>query len=242
MIWQNFEHQFHPSWWNKMKPFIESKECDKIYEFLKSEGKRGKKIAPISSLTYRAFLETPLDEVKVVIMGLCPYHSAKNHVLIADGLCMSCSISGSLQPSLEKFYEGIENEVYNGLALDHIKSPDLSYLAKQGVFLFNAALTTEFGKAGNHLDIWEPFTKYVIEEALGYTQIPVIFLGKEAAKFQRWVTPFTHTFVLDHPAYAARLNSTWETKGVFKKVNQIIKENNGFKIEWLQKMEEEAPF
>jgi len=178
MLWDNFKNSFHPSWWNKIKPFIESPECDKIYEFLKIEGKRGKKIAPISSLTYRAFLETPLDECKVVIMGLCPYHSAKNNVLIADGLALSCSISDSLQPSLEKFYEGIENELYNGLALNHKKSPDLSYLAKQGVLLFNAALTTEFGKAGSHLEIWEPFTKYVIEIALGYTGIPVVFLGK----------------------------------------------------------------
>src|SRR5687767_15132520 len=109
MIWDNFKDKFHPSWHGKMKPFIESKECDAIYEFLKKEGKRGKKIAPISSLTYRCFLETPLDECKVVIVGLCPYHSAKNGTLIADGLCMSCSIAGSLQPSLEKFYEGLEN-------------------------------------------------------------------------------------------------------------------------------------
>lgn len=239
MIWDNFKDKFHLSWWNKMKPFIESEECDQIYEFLKSEGKRGKKIAPISSLTYRCFLETPLDEVKVIIVGMCPYHSAKNHVMIADGLAMSCSISGSLQPSLEKFYEGVENEVYNGMSLDGIKNPDLTFLAKQGVFLFNAALTTEFNKAGSHQETWAPFTKYVISEALGYTQIPVIFLGKEAAKFQRDVTPFTHSFVLDHPAYAARIHSEWDTKGVFKKVNQIIWENNKFKIDWL---DTELPF
>ena len=241
MQWQKFKDNFHPSWWNKIQPFIESKECDAIYEFLKKEGKRGKKIAPISSLTYRAFLETPLDQCKVAIVGLCPYHSAKNGVLIADGLCMSCSISGSLQPSLEKFYEGLENELYNGLNLNLTRTPDLSYLAKQGVLLFNAALTTEFGKVGSHLEIWEPFTKYVIEEALGYTSIPIIFLGKEAAKFKRYVTPFTHSFILDHPAYAARTTAEWDTKGVFKKVNQIIWENNGEKIKWMEEIDD-CPF
>jgi len=242
MQWEKFKNNFHPSWWGKMKPFIESKECDAIYDFLKAEGRRGKKIAPISSLTYRAFLETPLDECKVVIMGLCPYHSAKSGILIADGLALSCSISGSLQPSLEKFYEGLENELYNGLNLNLKRTPDLSYLAKQGVLLFNAALTTEFGKAGSHLEIWEPFTKYVIEEVLGYTGIPIVFLGKEAGKFQRYVTPFTHSFVLDHPAYAARITQDWDTKGVFKKVNQIIKENNEYTIKWVEEIEEEAPF
>jgi len=239
MIWDNFKDKFHPSWWNKMKPFIESEKCDRIYAFLKEEGRRGKKIAPISDLTYRCFLETPLDKVKVIIVGMCPYHSAKNHVLIADGLAMSCSITGQLQPSLEKFYEGVEHDVYNGLCLDGYKNPDLAFLAKQGVLLFNSALTTEFNKAGSHQEIWSEFTHYVLSEALGYTGIPVIFLGKEAAKFQRSVTPFTHSFILDHPAYAARMYSEWDTKGVFKKVNQIIWENNGFKIDWIDK---ELPF
>ena len=82
----------------------------------------------------------------------------------------------------------------------------------------------------------------MISEALGYTGIPIIFLGKEAAKYERFVTPFTHTFVLDHPAYAARTHSEWETKGVFKKVNQIIWENNKFKIDWLDEIEEDIPF
>ena len=35
MNWENFKHQFHESWWNKMQPFIESEECDNIYRFTK---------------------------------------------------------------------------------------------------------------------------------------------------------------------------------------------------------------
>ena len=58
MKWDLFRDQFHESWHSKMQPFIESEECDKIYEYLKTEGKRGKKIAPSSSVTYRCFKET----------------------------------------------------------------------------------------------------------------------------------------------------------------------------------------
>ena len=151
---------------------------------------------------------------------------------------MSCSVTGKLQPSLEKFYEGVELELYEGLNLNYVKSPDLSYLAKQGVFLGNVALTTEMGKAGNHVPMWEPFTKYFLEHVVGYTGIPIIFLGKEAQKYEKAVTPFTHTFKLDHPAFAARMNNDWDTQGTFKKVNQIIKENNNFKIKWLCSQEE----
>jgi uracil DNA glycosylase len=146
---------------------------------------------------------------------------------------MGCSVTGKLQPSLQYFYEGIEEELYDGMKLDYIKNPDVSYLAKQGVLMYNVALTTEHGKAGNHLDIWNPFAKYFFQEVVGYTGIPIIFLGKEAGKCDKYVTPFTHTFHLTHPAYAARMNTIWETEGVFKKVSKIVKENNGFSIDWL---------
>jgi len=53
MIWDNFKDSFHESWHDKMRPFIESEECDKIYAFLKSESGRGKIIAPISSNVFR---------------------------------------------------------------------------------------------------------------------------------------------------------------------------------------------
>lgn len=71
MNWEKFKELFHESWHVKMRPFIESKECNDIYEFLKKESKRGKKIAPLSPNVYRCFETTPLDDVKVVMIGMC---------------------------------------------------------------------------------------------------------------------------------------------------------------------------
>ena len=239
MNWEKFKDQFHESWHIKMRPFIESEECDKIYEFLKKESKRGKKIAPLSSNVYRAFRETQLDELKVVMMGMCPYHTAKNGVFVADGLLMGCSVTNALQPSLEKFYEALEKELHNGLNLKRRKSPDVAYLANQGVLMVNAALTTEINKAGSHIALWEPFTKYLFEHVLDTAGVPVIFLGKDAAKYERYVAPFTWKFVLSHPASAAYKQADWDTEGVFTKVNKILTENNNYKINWL---DEEPPF
>ena len=159
MNWELFKDCFHESWHSKMQPFIESEECDNIYKYLKSESKRGKKIAPLSSVIYRCFKETSLDDVKVVMVGMCPYHTFYNDQPVADGLLMGCSVTNKLQPSLLKFYEGVEKELFNGLNLTYQKLPDVSYLAKQGVLMFNAALTTEMNKAGSHIELWEPFTK-----------------------------------------------------------------------------------
>ena len=42
MQFEKFKNLFHESWHDKMRPFIESEECDDIYKFLKSESQRGK--------------------------------------------------------------------------------------------------------------------------------------------------------------------------------------------------------
>lgn len=239
MIWEKFKDQFHESWHAKIRPFIESEECDKIYAFLKSESKRGKKIAPMSSVVFRCFKETSLDNLKVVMMGLCPYHTMINGIYVADGLLMGCSSTGRLQPSLEKFYEALEKELSNGLNLDYVKTPNVKYLADQGVLMLNAALTTEINKAGSHLAIWQPFTKFLLQEVLNLEGCPYIFLGKEAAKYQSYLPPLTWSFPISHPASASYNNTDWNTEGVFTKVNQILKQNNNYKIEWLY---ENPPF
>lgn len=237
MVWEKFKDQFHESWHSKVRPFIESEECDKIYEFLKKESKRGRKIAPLSSNVFRAFRETSLDNLKVVMMGMCPYHTTLGGEYVADGLLMGCSITGRLQPSLEQFYGAIERELYNDVKYE--KTPDVSYLASQGVLMLNAALTTEINKAGSHIALWEPFTRWFFEHMIDTAGVPIIFLGKDAAKYERYVPPFTWKFTLSHPASASYKNTDWDTEGVFGKVNKILTDNNNYKIHWLY---EEPPF
>lgn len=233
MNWQNFKHQFHPSWHAKMKPFIESEECDKIYAFLKAESKRGKKVAPLSMHVWRCFLETPLTDLKVVMMGMAPYHTLKNNAPVADGLLMGCSITEQLQPSLEQYYTAVEREFYDGLNLEMIKSPDVSYLAQQGVLMLNASLTVEINKAGSHMDVWEPFIKYLFEEVINHLGVPILFLGKDAAKYKKYTGIFAHVFELSHPASASYKNTDWDTEGVFSKIDILLEENNGFTVQWL---------
>lgn len=233
MKWENFKHQMHPSWYPKLRPFIESEECDKIYAYLKAESKRGKRVAPLSMHVWRCFFETPLDNLKVVMVGLCPYHTLKNDAPVADGLLMGCSITGKLQPTLEQFYGGIEKEFYDGLNLNYIPDPEVHYLSNQGVLMLNAALTTEINKAGSHLDVWEPFMKYLFEEVLNLLGVPIIFLGKDAAKYKKYTGIFAHVFELSHPASASYKGTDWDTEGVFSKIDILLEENNGFTVQWL---------
>jgi len=239
MNWQNFKHQFHPSWHAKMRPFIESEECDKIYAYLKAESKRGKKVAPISMHVWRCFKETSLDDLKVVVMGMCPYHTFKNDAPVADGLLMGCSVTEQIQPSLSQFYGAMEREFYDGLNLSIIQNPDVSFIANQGVLMLNAALTSEMNKAGSHIEIWEPFIKYLFEEIINHLGVPIIFLGKDAARYKKYTGIFTHVFEVTHPASASYKGTEWDTEGVFTKVNRLLEENNGFSVHWL---DVDAPF
>lgn len=246
MKWELFKNQFHESWHSKIKPFIESPECDKIYKYLKKESGRGKSIAPLSSNVFRCFLETPYDEVKVILVGSSPYHLFRNDQPIADGLLLSCSVTNYLQPGLDQFYKALENEFYNGMNLHIIKDPDISYLAHQGVLLLNAALTTELNKSGSHLSLWEPFMKYLFEKVLDTVGAPIIFLGKDVAKLEKYTMPFNWIFKISHPASASYQGIEWDSEGTFKIVNKILKERNNEVINWLKidttKMGDNEPF
>lgn len=209
------------TWWPKIEPLFDNGVMNKIFEFLKSESRSGKTIAPISDNTFRCFKETPLENLKVVMMGMCPYHTIVNGKMVADGLLMSCSNHNNyLAPSLVQFYNAVEEEFNNGLCLPCIRTGDLSYLSRQGVLMFNAALTTEINIAKAHQNIWEPFTEHIMK-IVNMRDIPVIFLGKEAQKFS--FDSYRH-FKISHPAsvcYRAQ-KENWSSEGVFKKVNKLL--------------------
>lgn len=175
-------------------------------------------------------------------MGMSPYHQVKNGVYVADGLMMSCSNTRVLQPSLRLFYECIENEVYNGLNVNKIEDPDLSYLAKQGVLLLNSTLTVEMGKPESHNDLWTEFMEFFFEDIINMYErgLPIVFLGKQAQRFSKLPVPFHHyVFETSHPASAAYKDEKWSSGDVFNKINKILEQNNGpeFKIKWLKEYE-----
>ena len=229
MDFEKFAPFIHESWYPKLRKWIESEECDKIYEFLKKETGRGKKLAPLSSNVWKAFLLTPYEEVKVVMVGMAPYHTfTRDNLPVADGILMGCSITKQLQPSLEQFYSAMEKE----LGVEIEKTPDLSYLCRQGVLMLNLALTTEKNKPGNHIPLWNPFIKYLFEEVLLTSGIPVVLLGKEASKVKRYLSPFTWTLEVSHPASSAYSGGEWDSEGIFGKINTILKNNNGYEIKW----------
>lgn len=230
--WNKFAPLFG-TWAPKIKPFFDNCGFDPIYSFLRGQAQAGKQIAPASMHTYRAFKETPLDELLCVIVCQDPYFKFVNGSPVASGVAMDCSITARPQPTLQHFYDGIETELFDGLNLNYINTYDLSYLTSQGVLLLNAALTVEKDKPGSHVTIWQPFTTFLLKEVIGPTGVPILFLGKEAAKLAPLVEKTNHVYKLSHPASAAYTGNKWDTKGTFTQMSRDIYKNNKESILWL---------
>lgn len=245
--WELFEPVLG-EWARYFKPFFESKKAWDIYQKLKAENWNFEKnepkkprvdIYPIAKNTYRAFQLCPPDKLQVIFYGSDPYPNRyKGGVPQATGLALDCSnsLERKCQPSLVAFWQGIANEYKE----DPVLESDLTYLAQQGVLLTNRALTAEYMKIGKHGDWWDDFQQFFLQDVIQphFPGIPIVFMGKDAAKLEKWVFKMSNpTFIIDHPSFAARTGMSWDTKGVFHAINRIIEENNGpiHTIKWNRK-------
>lgn len=243
MNWEKFSSKFEKSWHPHMKPLIESEITDKIYSNLKAIGKT-EKILPSSTDTFKAFALCPYDKLKVVVLGLDPYPSTKDGVIVADGLAFSCGNTKKLQPSLEHWYNGIERDIFDGFNVNMTKNPDLSFLARQGVLLLNSALTVSEGKIGSHSELWEDFIVYLIKEVFNKYNSGLVYLliGKQAQSFEGCINEkSSYIFSCEHPSAAARANRAWNHDAIFKVCNQTLMNNNGEIIFWSDCVDE-CPF
>ena len=144
------------------------------------------------------FTETPLRDVKIVILGQDPYHGRGQ----ADGLAFSVRDDGvkPLPPSLKNILRELDDDLSVGT--HHFKvNGNLTPWTRQGVLLLNTALTVREGEAGSHCDIWQPFTDEVIRAVCdSVRRVHFILWGTKAkAAFERTVGKL-HTFALSsHP-------------------------------------------
>lgn len=198
-----------------------------LQKFLEEEKKKGKTIYPPEALRFHALQLTPLDSIKVVILGQDPYHGENQ----AHGLSFSVPDGIKIPPSLRNIYKELAASI-PGYEIP--ESGNLEHWAKQGVLLLNAVLSVEKGKANSHASKgWEIFTDNIINE-INNTQSGVIFLlwGSYAHKKGRLIDIQKHTVLKStHPsplsAYRGFLGC-----GHFKQVNEILRARGEAVINW----------
>src|ERR1035437_3571924 len=225
MDWSKMKIKFHGSWHSKIQKFIESKECDKIFAFLKSRKEEGIEIAPSSFCLFKAFRDTNLDELNLIIIGENPYNKFVDGVPIDTGILFGANTR--IQDDLQEFYNGMEKELYNGLNLEMIYDYDLSYLTSQGILMIPSSLTIEKDSEKGHNKLWKPFIEYLLTEIIGPTGIPILFLGR-SNQYIKLVEQSNYCFQLPLPKFG----NLWETKGTLTKINEQLWTNSKDLIFW----------
>jgi len=197
-----------------------------LKSFLVSEKKAGKLIFPKGSEYFRALDLTPLDEVKVVILGQDPYHGEGQ----AHGLCFSVRPGVRIPPSLVNIYKEMEAD----LGIVPAKHGFLEHWAEQGVLLLNSVLTVEEGKAAAHQGKgWERFTDAVIrtvnEECDG---VVFILWGAYAQKKAAFVDEERHLVIKSaHPSPLSAHNGFLGSKP-FSKANEYLQSIGKDPVDW----------
>ena len=219
--WSEFFHQIQ-----------EEEFCEKLNKFLNKEY-QDYTCYPPRDLLFNAFKLTPLDKVRVVIVGQDPYHEPNQ----AMGLSFSVPKGVKVPPSLVNIYKEIAQEY--DCKMD-FSSGDLTYLAKQGVLLLNSILSVRAHQALSHnIEEYKQFLASVflarVLEVLDHQNQPIVFMlwGGPAKKLKAYLHNPTH-LILEciHPSPLAANHGGWFGNNHFKLANKYLENNCEKQIKW----------
>lgn len=218
--------KLHESWLNPLQAEFDSAYMAQLRAFLVAERDAGKRIFPPASLWFHALDATPLDDVKVVILGQDPYHGPGQ----AHGLSFSVEPGTRVPPSLVNIYKELQAD----LAIAPAPHGHLEAWARQGVLLLNSVLTVEAHKAASHRGRgWERLTDQVIR-LVNTRAEPCVFIlwGSYAQKKAAFVDRSRHlVLAAPHPSPLSAHNGFFGSKP-FSQANAFLEAHGRGAIDW----------
>lgn len=212
-------------WQEALKEEFKQPYYRKLYETVRREYAE-REIYPPAEDLFAAFSMTPLEKVKVVILGQDPYHEPGQ----AHGLCFSVRPGVAPPPSLQNIYQ----ELHDDLGCRIPSSGCLLKWAGQGVFLLNTILTVRAHRAASHRGIgWERFTDAVIR-ILGEQERPLVFMlwGRPAGEKEALLTGGNHLILkAPHPSPLSAYRGFFGCRH-FSRCNDFLRENGQSAIDW----------
>ncbi len=214
------------SWKEALKQEFSTDYFQQIPEHIKTEKLQGKVIYPPGSVIFNAFNTTPLEKVKVVILGQDPYHGKGQ----AHGLCFSVQNGVPPPPSLLNIFKELQDDI--GITIpDH---GNLTKWAEQGVFLLNASLTVRAGEPMSHSKIgWATFTDAVIKTISSKKKNVVFLLWGKFAQEKRVLIDESKHYILRsvHPSPLSAYGGFFGSKH-FSKTNEYLTSKGIDPIDW----------
>ncbi|MYA17225.1 MAG: uracil-DNA glycosylase [Gammaproteobacteria bacterium] len=226
-----------PSWKAALASEFESAYMARLRAFLVEEKQARKTVYPKGDHIFRALDATPLESVKVVIIGQDPYHGPRQ----AHGLCFSVQPGVALPPSLVNIFAEINTDMADDDVPcgrhDGAVPPGKGCLApwsRQGVLLLNAVLTVVAGRAGSHQGRgWETFTDRVVEIVNRERQHVVFMLWGSYAQKKGAVVDTSRHLVLTspHPSPLSAHRGFFGCRH-FSKANTYLVDHGVMPINW----------
>lgn len=210
------------------KPYMQA-----LFRFLQDEYAH-KTIYPPKNEVFTALRLTPLDQVKVVILGQDPYHGPNQ----AHGLAFSVNPQCPLPPSLKNIYKELEDEYQTPIS----RSGDLRDWARQGVLLLNPIMSVEAGRPLSHQNKgWETFTNEILKK-LNEENRPIVFIlwGNKARSAKRLLNNPNH-LVLEsaHPSPLSASRGFFGSN-CFQKANAFLEAHGVQPIDWIKSNKKEG--
>ena len=214
------------SWLELLNNEFRSDYFKEIKRLLITEKQKGTIIYPKGGLIFNAFNLTPLNKLKVVILGQDPYHGPNQ----AHGLSFSVLHGIKPPPSLKNIYKELKSD----LNITPPEHGNLEKWATQGVLMLNSVLTVSAGKPASHQKIgWQSFTDAVIKN-LSLKKEGLVFLlwGKFAQSKSELIDSNKHLIL--KAAHPSPYSATYGFFGCkhFSKANEYLKSKGSEKIDW----------
>ena len=213
------------SWKNALQDEFEKPYFASLVSFLHREKNNGKRIFPPGNKIFSAFELTPVDNVRIVILGQDPYHGEGQ----AMGLSFSVPDSIPAPPSLQNIFKEIEAD----LGVKMSGRPNLEAWARQGVLMLNAILTVEAGQAASHSGIgWQEFTDAVIRYISENCSGVVFLLWGNFARGKKDMIDSSRHLILEaaHPSPLAR--GAFFGCRHFSKANEFLLAQGKTPVDW----------
>lgn len=217
--------------WNAFFKEIQNKDyAVSLHKFLDEEY-RNEVCYPQRDLLFNAFRLTPLEDVKVVIIGQDPYHEPGQ----AMGLSFSVPKGIKVPPSLINIYKEISDEFKADM---DYSSGDLTYLSKQGVLMLNSVLSVRAHYPLSHnIKEYKLFFQDVLDTLENQFR-PMVYLlwGGPARSLKKYLHNPNHLILeCNHPSPLSANRGGWFGNNHFKLVNEYLKKNGLTEINWCNK-------
>lgn len=185
--------RLEPSWLAALEEEFGKPYMVALRAFLRDEMKHHR-VYPPGKEMFNAFWLTPLDKVRVVILGQDPYHGPGQ----AHGLCFSVRKGVSPPPSLQNIFK----EIHSDLGTAVPRHGELTRWAEQGVLMLNTVLSVRHRTANSHRNQgWETFTDRVIEELSSREGLVFVLWGASAGKKAQMIDRSRHLILrCPHPS------------------------------------------